>query len=182
GLPSGPDGAGQATSLPYQIPNAEQASAFNFIAPFLLDPNDPRRLLAGGRRLWVTSDARTAVTARSGPSWRARSGVHEPDFISTIAVARGNSAEIWVGGNRGAIERPTEGLAVEPTWVRLDDKGTRRLPDRWCTRILIDPRDQANPRKHVYLTFGGYTPNNIWETRDGGKTWLPLVGEYPGWL
>ena len=38
------------------IPDARYNS--NFIAPFILDPNNPNTLLAGGKSLWRTTDAK----------------------------------------------------------------------------------------------------------------------------
>ena len=40
---------------------ASDIRAANFIAPFILDPNDRNRLLAGAASLWVTDSARTTV-------------------------------------------------------------------------------------------------------------------------
>ncbi|HEY3884480.1 MAG TPA: hypothetical protein VGL62_04690, partial [Vicinamibacterales bacterium] len=64
-----------------------------FIAPFVLDPNNPQRMLAGGLTLWRTPDATV-----SSPTWTgikaSRSG---SDHVSAIAIAPGNSNIIWVG-------------------------------------------------------------------------------------
>jgi photosystem II stability/assembly factor-like uncharacterized protein len=54
--------------VPYQITDAASQDAL-FIAPFLLDPNEPNRILAGGLSLWRTNDARTPNTNDAGPSW-----------------------------------------------------------------------------------------------------------------
>jgi photosystem II stability/assembly factor-like uncharacterized protein len=35
---------------------------------------------------------------------------------------------------------------------------------------VFDPKD----RRHVFVAFGGYRENNLWETRDSGGSWKPL--------
>ena len=52
---------------PHRLPDAMpvppgKPSKALFIAPFVLDPNQPQRILAGGLSLWRTNDARTANT------------------------------------------------------------------------------------------------------------------------
>ena len=39
----------------------------NFIAPFILDPNEPNRMLAGGVSLWRSDD----IKAAGLPTWTA---------------------------------------------------------------------------------------------------------------
>ncbi|MBK9233207.1 MAG: hypothetical protein IPO15_20780 [Anaerolineae bacterium] len=50
-------------SAPYRIDDACNNTA-NFISPFILDPNNPNRLLVGGRSLWRSNDPKTANTVR----------------------------------------------------------------------------------------------------------------------
>ena len=64
---------------------SDAGSGANFIAPFILDPNDQRRLLAGGRRLWRTTNARASTV-----QWRSIRSAGS-DNLSAIAVAPGNA-------------------------------------------------------------------------------------------
>ena len=117
----------------------ENGIGANFIAPLILDPIAPNRLLAGGLRLWRTNDAATPNTSTTGPSW-----AHIKDsigiFISAIAVAPGASHIIWVGHNNGNVYQTTNGLVASPTWVQVD-MTTPHLPNRMATRITVDPSD-----------------------------------------
>src|SRR5262249_33302712 len=141
-----------------------------FIAPFILDPNDSRRLLAGGVRLWRTNDATAEVTNEKGPEGRA---IKEADgkgknWITAIAVAPGAANVVWVGHRDGKVFATTNGTDERPKW---EQKGLGQLPKgRWCNRIVVDP---SNP-KHVYVTFTGYAADNVWKTEDEGKTWQKL--------
>ncbi len=148
----------------------------NFIAPFILDPNEPNRLLAGARSLWVTNEAKKA-NKQGGPSWRAikpPAGNARANNISAIAVAKGNSNVIWVGHNDGDIFATTNGLASSPSWSKVDD-GSPALPNRFVTRIVIDPTDSRT----AYAMFGGFSANNLWRTTDGGATWTNVTAQVP---
>jgi len=160
--------------IPFTIPDAKNRQAL-FIAPFVLDPNDPHRLLAGGVSLWRTSDAKAPNTPTSGPSWSAIKPSAGPP-ISAIAVAKGNSDIVWTGHTDGQVFRTTNGLAASPVWQRVDHTGPTPLtPRRYCTGITIDPSDP----QVVYVTFGGYEAGGVWKTGDGGRTWTDLSASLP---
>ncbi len=164
----------------------------NFIPYFMLDPNNPNRMLASGRRLWRTNAVKTGT-----PVWtsikptiepppltqppREPPGSHmvsySPWNISTIAVAEGNPDIIWVGYNVGQVWKTTNGTAATPTWTRLDN-GVNPLPARWVARIVIDPANHSN----VYVAFMGYNTGNVRRTTDGGATWTDASGSGPGAL
>jgi photosystem II stability/assembly factor-like uncharacterized protein len=154
---------------PYTIDDARTQRAL-FIAPFVLDPNNADRLLAGGTSLWRTNNAKAPNTNATGPKWeRIKTSAGSP--ISALAVARGNSDVIWVGHERAEIFRTSNGTANFPAWSRVGSA----LPRRYCTSIVIDPNDSAT----VYVTFGGYSHGNIWKTADAGATWKDLGGSLP---
>ncbi len=141
----------------------------NFIAPFLLDPNNSNRLLAGAASLWVSDNARaTPVT------WRAIKAPSPTtdNYINAIAVAEGNSNVIWVGHNNGEIYRTLNGATSSPSWTRVA-QGV--IPLRAVDRIVID-RDNSN---RVMVALTGFTPNNLWQTTDGGATWASITGNLP---
>jgi photosystem II stability/assembly factor-like uncharacterized protein len=156
--------------VPYRIPDA-MARRSLFIAPFVLDPNEPNRLIAGGLSLWRTNDALAANTPTSGPQWHAIKP-STGSYISAIAVGQGNSDVVWIGHVDGMVFRSSNGTAAQPIWQRVDSAVHAQ---RFCTCITIDP---ANHRI-VYVAFGGYVNANIWATRDAGATWLDLGSSLP---
>ena len=144
------------------------AQTTNFISPILLDPNDPNRLLAGGRSLWLNSAPRTtALWASIKPPTAASSN------ISAIAVQAGNSNVIWIGHNNGDVYKTTNGLDGAPAWMKMDDNGA--VPNRTATSIAIDP---ANP-DIVYVSLGGFSAGNVWKTVNGGLNWTNASGGAP---
>ena len=141
----------------------------NFIAPFILDPNNPDRLLGGAASLWVTDNA-----AAPAPTWRA---IKPPtatadNYINAIAVAPGNPAVIWVGHNNGEVYRTADGTSASPTWTRV---GAGVLPGRLVQRITIDPDDI----RKVIVAVTGFSPNNVWQTLDSGTSWASITGNLP---
>jgi photosystem II stability/assembly factor-like uncharacterized protein len=165
---------------PFRVPDAKalpgQPPKALFIAPFVLDPNEPNRLLAGGMSLWRTNDARTPNTTTTGPSWASIKDPIDPGgptaAISALAVASGDSDMVWVGHANGAVFRTADGTADQPTWQPATPAA---VPRRYCTGITIDPADS----RHVYVYFGGFARGNLWATRDGGATWADLSGTLP---
>jgi photosystem II stability/assembly factor-like uncharacterized protein len=143
------------------------SNSINFIAPFILDPNDDNTLLAGGRQLWRSTNAKANTV-----TWASiKPNINSP--ISAIAVAPGNSNVIYVGHNNGRIYKTTNGLSATPTWTVVDDNGTTNpLPNRYVHRIVVDP---ANPDK-VWVGLGGFNSNNLWVSTNAGSTWSAKSG------
>ena len=144
---------------------SDTGSAANFLAPFILDPNNMNTMLAGGARLWRTTNVKFSV-----PFWLFIKPA-AASYISAIAVAPGNSDVIWVGHNDGAVYSTTNGTGI-PTWTQ---RGAGTLPGRYCGRIAIAPGDP----NRVYVVFGGFSPDNVWRTSDGGLTWSNITGNLP---
>lgn len=147
----------------------------NFIAPFILDPNNDNTLLAGGASLWRS----TNVKSGSPPTWASISGTTLPsnastqDFISAIAVATGKSDDIWVGFNDGSVWQTVNGTQATPAWTQV---AAATLPASAAVeRIAIDPSDINS----VYVLYGGFGNNNLWHSTDGGTTWANLSAGLP---
>jgi len=146
----------------------------NFIAPFVLDPNNPNRLLAGARSLWISDNARKS-NKEGGPDWRAikpPAGSASSNNITAIAVAQGRSDEIWTGHGNGEIYRTTTGLAATPEWTRV---GAGTLPARSVLSVTVDPRDSQT----AYATFGGFNESNVWKTTNSGAAWTSISTGLP---
>ncbi len=166
----------------YQGIDDAGSEASLFIAPFILDPNDPNVMYAGGSYLWRSLNVNVTP-----PSWtKVKNPLATmvgadayPVRISAIGMARGHSSVIWVGHEiftlsasqqSGAIFLTTNGNAEQPTWNRVDNG---QLPRRHCTRIVVDP---ADPARRAYALFGGYNTDNLWLTTNGGQNWAKVNG------
>jgi photosystem II stability/assembly factor-like uncharacterized protein len=150
---------------------ANNTQKANFISPFILDPNNPDRMLLGANSLWASDNAFSGTP----PAWRTIKppfSATSDNFINAIAVAPGNSSVIWVGQNNGEVLRTLTGLAAVPSWTRM---GQGALPARRVQRIAIDANDPGK----VTVAFTGFSPDNLWRTTDGGATWRSITGNLP---
>ncbi|HET6671461.1 MAG TPA: Ig-like domain-containing protein [Pyrinomonadaceae bacterium] len=160
------NGGASSQSIYEGITDAVPNGNTNFIAPFVLDPNNPNTLLAGGATLWRTTNAKgflplgwTAIKSSIGSN------------ISASAVAPGNSDIVWVGHNNGNIFVTTNGTAATPTWTQVNMPATGRRN----TRITIDPTNS----NRVYVTFGGYAVGNVWRTDNAGASFVNITNNLP---
>jgi photosystem II stability/assembly factor-like uncharacterized protein len=136
-----------------------------FIAPFILDKNNPHRMLAGANKLWVSDNVKDET-----PIWSILKPVTESGAsISSIAVANGNSDLVFVGYANGEIYKTVNATEKEPVWTRID---TEDMPARSNFRLAIDPLNNDN----IYASYSGYANDNFWRSEDGGATWTVAVG------
>lgn len=153
----------------------------NAVPPVLLDPNAPDRMLAGGASLWRCANGRTAtyepghraVWTSIKPPLPRSSPYDDSVLISAVAIAVGDSNNIWVAHNNGKLFHTTNGLAPAPAWTAIDDNAAHNpLPNRYSNRILVDSK---NPQR-IYVAYNGFTADNLWRSDDGGKSWHSASG------
>lgn len=149
--------------------NAGLQDASIFIMPYLIDPNEPTRLFAGGTRLWRSDD--------EGRQWHSVSAALDGfDFgtrISALAVAPGDSNHILIA-NQHAIYFRFNALDSD----NRTHWSSRSPREGWVSSLVFDPLD-ANVVYATYSTFGGA---HVWKSTNGGKRWSPLDGSGDGAL
>jgi hypothetical protein len=164
-------GIGDAGIPPgYDEDDPDAPHTANFIAPFVLDPNNPNTMLAGGSNLWRSANVKAPT-----PTWTCITTNNanprlDLTFISAIAVAPGNSDIIWLGYNDAVVYQSTNGTGAHPTWTRKSPGSANT-----CTSLAIDP----NNANTIYACFSGFGPNNFYRTTDGGTTWTNLSAGLP---
>ncbi|MDZ4804876.1 MAG: FG-GAP-like repeat-containing protein, partial [Candidatus Eisenbacteria bacterium] len=142
-----------------------------FIAPLKADPVIAGRVFAGGSSIWLTTDY--------AEHWSSIRGLVNPTddgppcgtvgaLCSAIELVATNSSLVWVGYNDGTVSRSTDGGT---TWTDVD-AGSTPLPDRFVTDIAINAANTSE----VYVTFGGFSSNNVWFTSNAGTTWTNRSG------
>jgi hypothetical protein len=135
----------------------------NFIAPFVVDPNNPALILAGGSSLWRTQNAFADT-----PTWKQIIGFGGRPYFNAIAIAPNDSNVVWAARDSFAVYKATDATAATPSFFAL----TVPTDGKLVTRISISPADS----NVVYVTTGGFTANNILKTSDGGTTWTVATG------
>ena len=149
----------------------------NFVSPFILDPNDPNTMLAGGLSLWRSND----IKAAGLPTWTPIKAAvlnlsGNPNPISAIAVDSATSNLIVVGHNDGQIWITFNGLSVSPNppnWTPIGYPVSANTPNRYVGRLTIDSTRSPH---WIYATFGGFNSDNIYVTKNFGATWTQVTG------
>jgi photosystem II stability/assembly factor-like uncharacterized protein len=133
-----------------------------WVSPLVMDPNNANALVAGGTKIWKTTN--------NADNWTLiRNTIATTPTCSVIDIAKGNSNIIWVGYSNGQLSRTTDGGT---NWSNLPGTG---LPTTAVTSISIS----AINNSVVAVSFGGYSANNVWVTQDGGTTWFQRTGSAP---
>ncbi|HMB93624.1 MAG TPA: T9SS type A sorting domain-containing protein [Rhodothermales bacterium] len=143
----------------------------NWSMPVVMDPGNPEVLYLGTNRLYRT--------VNGAAFWQPISEVltDQPTLpllgtITTIAVAPTNSDVIYVGTDDGNVWVSDN---YGSTWRSIHDG----LPQRWVTRIVIDPEDDQT----AYATFSGLRwkepQPHVFRTQDRGTTWQDISSNLP---
>jgi photosystem II stability/assembly factor-like uncharacterized protein len=145
----------------------------NWSTPVIMDPNDNLVLYYGANRLYRTSDGAGSWIAISddltnGPG----SGNLIYGTITTVAVARTDGNVVYVGTDDANVWVTIDGGM---NWTSIDTG----LPDRWVTRVAVDPNDASV----AYVTFSGYRYDSplphVYRTTDYGSTWNNIASNLP---
>ena len=145
----------------------DDSGNFNFITPFVMDPNNSNTLWLGGQRLYRTTNA--ASSSAQASSTLAFNGK-----TSAIAVAPGDSDRVLVGTSTGGLHRNTSALSA--------NSGTRwrgRRPRKaWVSWVAFDPNDTQT----MYATYAGFGGNHVYRSTNGGGAWRSIDGAGAGRL
>jgi photosystem II stability/assembly factor-like uncharacterized protein len=133
-----------------------------FIAPYVMDPNDPERLWFGGDGIWRTDNGAGLWQTAAAP-------ISHLGMVSALAVARGDSDRVLAGTADGYILRTDTGQTADPSteWPAVRPRAG------WVSSVAIDPAN-ANVVYATYSTFGG---THVWKSTNGGATWRGIDGK-----
>ena len=145
----------------------------NWCTPVIMDPVDHNTLYYGSHRLYKTTNG--------GAWWDPISGdlTNGPGpanltygTITTIAVAPSNTQVIYVGTDDVNVWVTTNGGG---NWTSIN----AGLPDRWVTRVAVDPYDESI----AYVTHSGHdisgTLPHIYRTTNYGSSWQSISSNLP---
>jgi photosystem II stability/assembly factor-like uncharacterized protein len=158
---------------PYTFASAsngiDTSDGWPWVAPIVLDPSNQSTLYFGGNHyVYQSTDGATSWTKLS-TSFTAN--------VSTIAVAPNDSNKVYVGTGDGHVYVTTNATAgVGAIWTGI----STGLPNRWVSRIAVDPARAAT----AYVTLSGFSGQSnpsahIFKTTDGGTTWADISGNLP---
>jgi hypothetical protein len=163
------NGGGSMTAF-----GATTADRRGWLTPIAFDPVNPSIMYYGGNRLNRSVNGGASWTVISPDLTRGPGGIDGFPFgtITTHAAARSNPATIYAGTDDGRmwITRNTGG-----SWTEI----TAGLPNRWITRVAVDPTD-ANL---AYVSVSGFRNGDpaahVFRTTNGGAAWTDISGTLP---
>jgi hypothetical protein len=139
----------------------EASANFAFIAPFVMDPNNPANLWIGGRALWRT--------VNGADSWtQASTELAGGGTVSAIAVAPGNSNIVAVGTNTGAVFVSSAALSASAAtvWTASQAAGGN------IAALAFDPGNADI----LYATCSNFGQPHVRKSTDRGATWTTITG------
>ena len=139
-----------------------------FIAPYSIDPNDSKTLVAGTYRIFKTTDRAENWSSISGDLTGDGTGA-EGAYVSTVIIAKGNSNVIYAGCSNGKVQVTTNGGT---NWNLRNSN----LPNAYCSRITTYPDDPAS----AIAVFSGFMENQkVFKTTNYGVNWTNISNDLP---
>jgi photosystem II stability/assembly factor-like uncharacterized protein len=169
---------GKYTSIQPRAKPGEPPLRFNFYAPFILSPHDPRRLYMGAQRLLKSEDGGDAWISVS----RDLTKGGDAATISTLAESAVKPGLLYVGTEDGNVFISRDDGA---TWTNVADRITGlpqdsgRRPDIFVSRIEPSHHQEGT----AYASFDGHRDDDfrtyLFRTRDYGQSWVSIKGNLP---
>ncbi len=144
----------------------EPPGNFAFVAPFTIDPSNPKRMYIGGKTLWRTTDGAGNWLAASSELPAAAGN------ISAIAISPADPERVLFGTSRGLVFRSSNALSTgkEAVWESVQPR------TGYLSHVEFDPTDP----NLVYVTYSQYkqkaTESHVYRSTDGGATWTSIDG------
>lgn len=150
----------------------------NWSTPVVIEPASAGKpqttLYYGANRLFRSTNSAASWTAVSPDLSDGDPGANGVVYgtITTVAVAPSDSATIYVGTDDANVWVSTD---AGSSWTKVDGA----LPERWVTRLAVDPTNDAI----AYATLSGfreaeYLPH-VFRTTDWGASWADISGNLP---
>lgn len=145
----------------------------NWNSPVAFDPSNPSTLYFGTHRVYKSTNRAVSWSPISpdltdGPP----DGNLVYSTVTTIAVSSTDGGVIYAGTDDGHVWVTTNGGGE---WSDISTD----LPQRWITRVAVDPTDAAI----AYVTLSGYRQDiylpHIFRTTDFGVSWQDISGNLP---
>jgi len=150
----------------------------NWSTPVVMDPSSlgapSTTLYYGANRIYRSTNNAASWTAASGDLSDGVPGTNGVSYgtITTIAVAPTDAQTIYAGTDDANVWVTTNGGA---NWTKIDGA----LPERWVTRVAVDPANDAV----AYATLSGFRVDeplpHVFRTTDWGASWSDISGNLP---
>ncbi|MFM7323193.1 MAG: VPS10 domain-containing protein, partial [Armatimonadota bacterium] len=185
---------GESKSIRPRAPQGE-TYRWDWNTPFEISPHDPRKILLGANRLFISNDRgdtwrrtddltqkidRTKVPVMGKPITKETLSAFdgEDGYSEIVAVAESpaKAGVLWVGVDDGALQVSQDD---GKTWTNLTDRLPGVPPRTYVSRVV--PSKFAAGR--CYVTLDGHRSNDfkpyVFVTEDFGQTWRSIAAGIP---
>lgn len=164
---------------------------FNWDAPILVSPHDPKVVYFGGNVLFrsadygqswqeispdLTTNDKSQQQSSGGDIVVDNTAAEFHNTILTIAESPVTAGVIWVGTDDGLVQLTRDG---GKTWTDVTDNIPRYLPNSWVSRVDASHRDAGT----AYVAVDRHQMNDFaphaYVTTDFGKTWRDIAAGLP---
>lgn len=179
------DGSGNWTDYANVTPSG--ASGFQFINPFVLDPNNTAMMyMAAGATVWRNSDLTGIQTFLSvgsptadnptSTNWTQMTNTSvDGNAVVTLAVSKSPSDRLYyatylyTGSDVSALYRVDGANSGNPTPTTITGGS---FPAAFISCIAVNPTDADE----VLVVFSNYEVPSLWHSTDGGTSWTDVGG------
>ena len=147
------------------VPN--ENACFN--SPFVFAANNTNIMYAG--TIYLKKSTNKGGNWTNGNGGAVLSGASNP--IITIATAPTDDNTVYVSTSPGGTIRSKLFKSVDGGATTVNITGT--LPDRYYSKIAIDPAD----KNRVAVTVSGFGSSHVFITYDGGTNWTDIGAGLP---
>nr|WP_299072007.1 T9SS type A sorting domain-containing protein [uncultured Allomuricauda sp.] len=153
------------------------ASGFDFVAPFVLDPNNDNVMyMPAGDRMWRNNNLDEIPLFSNAPTsvnWVEQTQTATPDgsLITGLDVSKYPVANrLYYGTSSGMIFK-VENANIDDQPV-VDISSGKGLPEGNINQIYVDP----NNADRVFAVFSNYNIQSLFMSKDAGETWENISG------
>lgn len=155
------------------LTDAKNSSLCLFIAPFSMNPQNTRVLIAGSDKVWITADSTNTWTKSSSTALSSGYKISAVTVVGATANYLG-----FAGTTNGKIFKctslnPASGYEL---WTEITPTGNL---GSWVRRIVVDLADNQK----IYACYSGYknsTPaNHIYYSSNQGTNWTDISSNLP---
>lgn len=189
--------SGEVVYIQPQEAEGEKHERYNWDAPILVSPHDPKTIYHGSYRLWKSTNRGDAWTAISGDLTRDQERIELPimgkqqswdnpwDFyamstfntITSLAESPVQKDLLYVGTDDGLLQISENGGG---NWRKIE---VSELPDVPATAYVNDIKADLFDANTAYVALdnhkhGDFTPY-LYKTTDAGKSWENIGGSLP---
>jgi photosystem II stability/assembly factor-like uncharacterized protein len=136
-----------------------------FLPPYLVDPNNPTRMLYATHRIYLSTNTGSSWSVLSGDLTGGGSAA-----IRSLAIAPSDSNIVYAATNDGRVLVSSNG-GQNFTLIASGIPGWPRV----MHQLFVHPNDPNT----LYLAVGWFGVDQVRRTTDRGQTWQSLDGDLP---